>query len=717
MSAMNVFQAVNRPAPRAPTARTERVQRDEPVRDTNESEKDESKPRINKADFAQLLALLSGQSDAVRTDLLKQMPEEGASLVDALLDGALMDGEADAVADGVSATEAEEALRNGLLKMPRAERGDVVDLAAYAKAREARLAGMNGLGGIAGAVANSAEPGNDSALDALSRVATRRSASLEQLLAVGDARGADARAALDAILSQAGTPAGFKLANATNDKRSAKDIAQEILSETFAGAVTDESDTESATDLTGLMNARSHAADAALAHSAALAAATAASAANPTSPVKNLEAVSPELRSKVERVIERMKNEYGHDVQVVETARSQERQEWLFAQGRTRSGPVVTWTRDSAHTRGEAVDVIIDGSWDNAEGFGRLQRIAREEGLRTLGMKDPGHLELAKGQNIPNDLTARVERAQASARGAAMANPSSAAAAANVAQVAGVASVASVANVAESSQPNNTGNTGSAAAYTAVAQQSARSEQQNNGNAFGRGERGEQDKPLNDGRKLGHEKRAAESTDSYSALQQSAPGTSGVERNGQTTAVNASEQVGSTQAQRVSDIQALRADAPASPLNRMTLNVDGVNGEKQQVTVDVRGNVVSTQISTDAVTADRLRMRTADLQDALGRHGLESDTVKISGLKPTDSADAGRSVGTDREALKVASTASSNAQDGANANGQRDRAPSREWNQDESRREQASRARDQREQRDQQQDRRRPRPDFLFGNP
>ncbi len=716
MSAMNVFQAVNRPAPRVPAARTERVQRDEPVRVTDETDKNDGKPRPEKADFAQVLALLAGQSDTVRADLVKQLPEEGASLVDALLDGALLEGEAAPVADGVSATEAEEALRNGLLKMPRAERGDVVDLAAYAKSREARVSGLNGLGGIAGAVANATEHGNDNALDALSRVAARRGASIEQLLAVGDARGADARAALDALLSQAGTPAGFKLANAAaaaSDKRSARQIAQDILSETDGKSLAGENESGDATDVTGLMNARNHAADAALAHSTALAAATAASAANPASPVKNLEAVSPELRGKVERVIERMKNEYGHDVQVVETARSQERQEWLYAQGRTRNGPVVTWTRESAHTRGEAVDVIIDGSWDNAEGFGRLQRIAREEGLRTLGMKDPGHLELAKGQNMPNDLTARVERAQASARGAAMANPSSAAATANVAQVAGVAQVASVASVSDTAP---TSSAGTAAAYTAVAQQSARPEQQSNGNAFGRGERDEQGKPLNNGRKLGHEKRA-DSTDSYSALQQGTPATAGTERISQPTAVDASAHVGSTQAQRVSDIQALRADAPASPLNRMTLNIDGANGEKQQVTVDVRGNVVSTQINTDAATADRLRMRTADLQDALGRHGLESDTVKISGLKPAESLDAGRAVGTERDALKVASTASSNAQDGANANGQRDRAPSREWNQDESRREQASRARDQREQRDQQQDRRRPRPDFLFGNP
>jgi hypothetical protein len=133
--------------------------------------------------------------------------------------------------------------------------------------------------------------------------------------------------------------------------------------------------------------------------------------------------------------------------------------------------------------------------------------------------------------------------------------------------------------------------------------------------------------------------------------------------------------------------------------------------------VDLRGNVVSTQISTDAATADRLRLRTADLQDALGRHGLESDTVTISGRKPLEATEAARTVSGDREAMKVTAATAANAQDGASANGQRERPPAREWDQEQTRREQAARARDQREQRDQQQDRQRPRPDFLFDTP
>ncbi|MFN9213906.1 MAG: hypothetical protein ACK6DK_04925, partial [Gemmatimonadota bacterium] len=108
-----------------------------------------------------------------------------------------------------------------------------------------------------------------------------------------------------------------------------------------------------------------------------------------------LATVQPALRDRLERVIERMQREFGHDVRVVEGRRSQARQDALYAQGRTAPGPVVTWTRDSAHRDGAAVDVMINGGYDDAAAFRTLARIAAEEGLRTLGPRDPGHLEVA----------------------------------------------------------------------------------------------------------------------------------------------------------------------------------------------------------------------------------------------------------------------------------------------------------------------------------
>ena len=109
---------------------------------------------------------------------------------------------------------------------------------------------------------------------------------------------------------------------------------------------------------------------------------------------RELAGLVPDLRTRLERVIERMEEEYGYTVEVVETVRSQERQDALFAQGRTKPGPVVTWTRNSRHLDGRAADVVIDGGYDNAAGFQRLARVAREEGLRTLWPRDPGHVEL-----------------------------------------------------------------------------------------------------------------------------------------------------------------------------------------------------------------------------------------------------------------------------------------------------------------------------------
>ncbi len=106
-------------------------------------------------------------------------------------------------------------------------------------------------------------------------------------------------------------------------------------------------------------------------------------------------ALDPELDARLARVEARMRAA-GHPIQVAETARSSSRQDWLFAQGRSRPGPVVTWTRESRHESGRAVDVTLSGP-DAARGYALLQEYARGEGLATLGMRDPGHLELRGG--------------------------------------------------------------------------------------------------------------------------------------------------------------------------------------------------------------------------------------------------------------------------------------------------------------------------------
>jgi hypothetical protein len=160
----------------------------------------------------------------------------------------------------------------------------------------------------------------------------------------------------------------------------------------------------------------------------------------------------PEFKARLDRVVERMKEEFGHTVQIVEGVRSQERQDFLYAQGRTQPGNIVTWTRSSKHTVGLAADVMIDGTYDNAVGYQRLAEIAQEEGLRTLGARDPGHIELAaltgnySGQNTYSSSKEMVQSLE-------QPKVAKVSKVADVAEVAKVAEVADVAKVTMSISP------------------------------------------------------------------------------------------------------------------------------------------------------------------------------------------------------------------------------------------------------------------------
>jgi len=113
-----------------------------------------------------------------------------------------------------------------------------------------------------------------------------------------------------------------------------------------------------------------------------------------------LRRMSPEFVSRLERVAERMWNEHGARVDVVEGYRTQDRQEGLFAQGRTAEGPVVTWTTRSLHTTGAAADIYLDGGPVSPQQAVLLARVASEEGLRTLYPFDSGHIQLGGADDL-----------------------------------------------------------------------------------------------------------------------------------------------------------------------------------------------------------------------------------------------------------------------------------------------------------------------------
>lgn len=69
------------------------------------------------------------------------------------------------------------------------------------------------------------------------------------------------------------------------------------------------------------------------------------------------ENLHPDLARKVTALLTEMEL-IGKPVRVTEGYRSLARQAWLYAQGRTRPGPKVTWTMKSVHRLGMAVDVV-----------------------------------------------------------------------------------------------------------------------------------------------------------------------------------------------------------------------------------------------------------------------------------------------------------------------------------------------------------------------
>lgn len=92
----------------------------------------------------------------------------------------------------------------------------------------------------------------------------------------------------------------------------------------------------------------------------------------------------------------------GLKVRITETYRTQERQNELYAQGRTNAGRIVTWTKKSRHTSRLAWDIcqnIKGKEYDNSDGFfDRCGDIASKLGIKWGGKwktPDRPHFEVA----------------------------------------------------------------------------------------------------------------------------------------------------------------------------------------------------------------------------------------------------------------------------------------------------------------------------------
>lgn len=97
------------------------------------------------------------------------------------------------------------------------------------------------------------------------------------------------------------------------------------------------------------------------------------------------------------------------NILITETYRSQERQNYLYEQGRTRSGKVVTWTKNSRHTSRRAWDIcknVKGHEYDDTSFFKKCGQIAKELNITWGGTwknADTPHFEIDKNWKHPEE--------------------------------------------------------------------------------------------------------------------------------------------------------------------------------------------------------------------------------------------------------------------------------------------------------------------------
>jgi peptidoglycan L-alanyl-D-glutamate endopeptidase CwlK len=99
--------------------------------------------------------------------------------------------------------------------------------------------------------------------------------------------------------------------------------------------------------------------------------------------------------------------EAGLNVRITETYRSQERQNYLYAQGRTRAGKIVTWTLKSNHTGRMAWDIcknVAGQEYSDEAFFKKAGEIAKSLGITWGGSwttPDTPHFEVTANWQAP----------------------------------------------------------------------------------------------------------------------------------------------------------------------------------------------------------------------------------------------------------------------------------------------------------------------------
>ena len=134
-----------------------------------------------------------------------------------------------------------------------------------------------------------------------------------------------------------------------------------------------------------------------------------------TTACRDINELTPAAQQACKLFLERCA-EKGLKVRITETYRSQERQNYLYEQGRTRPGNKVTWTKKSRHTSRRAWDICqnVKGKEYADSGFFKAcGQIAKELGITwggTWKQADTPHFEIGGSWTEQKDDNAMTQQ-------------------------------------------------------------------------------------------------------------------------------------------------------------------------------------------------------------------------------------------------------------------------------------------------------------------
>jgi hypothetical protein len=125
---------------------------------------------------------------------------------------------------------------------------------------------------------------------------------------------------------------------------------------------------------------------------------------------RDMDKLHPVFREKIEPWLEAVRKQFTqYDILVTEVFRSKERQQHLYNQGRTTPGAVVTWTLQSVHEFGMAIDWVPTQNDQPLYDVELYQRIyaavpPARYGLETLAPREYPHVQIVGGQEYAKSL-------------------------------------------------------------------------------------------------------------------------------------------------------------------------------------------------------------------------------------------------------------------------------------------------------------------------